>query len=205
MFRTESSTQLFLAGLVLAIGLSAAHAKDEKAPETFQVKFETTAGDFVVDVTRKWSPNGADRFYTAVKNGFYDNCAFFRVVPEFVVQFGINGDPEVQAKWRDKTIKDDKVIESNKRGYVTFAKSSQPDSRTTQLFINLKDNSRLDSLGFSPFGRVTKGMDAVDKISSEHGQKPSQTQIQLKGNKYLKKNFPKLDYIKKASIVKGGK
>src|SRR5262245_57365760 len=126
----------------------------EKAPETFQAKFETTQGDFVVSVTRAWSPNGADRFYALVKNGFFDGVKFFRVVPDFVVQFGIHGDPALASLWLSSNIMDDPVVESNKRGFVTYAKSSAPHSRSTQIFINLKDNSRLDGMGFSPFGKI---------------------------------------------------
>ncbi len=202
--RTLQLTLACLAALTLARPVLAA----EKAPETFQVKFETSAGDFVVDVTRAWAPNGADRFYEAVKAGFYDDCRFFRVVPGFMVQFGINGNPEVQEKWRDATIPDDPVKKSNTRGMVTFAKTSQPNSRTTQLFINYKDNSFLDNQGFAPFGKVSEeGMKAIDNISAEYREQPSQTLIQRRGNEYLKENFPKLDYIKKATIVekKGGK
>jgi peptidyl-prolyl cis-trans isomerase A (cyclophilin A) len=173
----------------------------EKAPETFQVKFETSAGDFVVDVTRAWAPLGADRFHEAVKAGFFDECRFFRVVPNFMVQFGINGDPEVQTKWRDATIKDDPDPKSNTKGMDTFA-TSGPNSRTTQMFINFKDNSFLDNQGFAPFGKVSdEGMKIVDKINAEYGERPNQGSIQRQGNEYLKASFPKLDHIKKATIV----
>lgn len=176
-------------------------AADEKAPDTFQVKFETTAGDFTMDVTREWAPKGADRFYNAVKSGFYDDARFFRVVPNFMVQFGINGDPKVQAKWRVDTIQDDPVTKSNTRGMVTFA-TAGPNTRTTQLFVNFKDNSFLDRQGFAPFAMVSEeGMKIVDKINDEYREKPSQAQIQSRGNEYLKASFPKLDYIKKAKIV----
>ena len=193
--------------LILALALTSVLAPAQalkaadKAPETFQVKFETTAGDFVVDVTRSWAPEGADRFYNAVKEKFYDDCRFFRVVPNFMVQFGINGNPEVQKKWRDANIKDDPVTKSNTRGMVTFA-TSGPNSRTTQLFINFKDNSSLDNQGFAPFGKVSEeGMKVVDKINAEYREQPNQSQIQSQGNDYLKNNFPRLDYIKKATIV----
>jgi peptidyl-prolyl cis-trans isomerase A (cyclophilin A) len=175
--------------------------EDEKAPATFKVKFDSSAGPFVVEVTRAWAPNAADHFYTLVKNGFYDEARFFRVVPGFMVQFGINADPAVQAKFRN-TIKDDPVKESNKRGYVTFAQTSAPNSRSTQIFVNYKDNGFLDGQRFAPFGRVTSGMEAVDKINSEAGEKPNQGAIQSQGNAYLKKDFPKLDYVKKATIEK---
>lgn len=173
----------------------------EKAPDTFKAKFDTSKGEFTVEVTRAWSPNGADRFYNLVKNGFYNDCRFFRLVPNFMVQFGINGNPKVSAAWSSANIKDDPVIQSNKRGYITFAKSSNPDSRTTQLFINFKDNSFLDRQGFSPFGKVVKGMGTVDAINDEYGEKPNQRNIQLEGNTYLNASFPKLDYIKTATIV----
>jgi peptidyl-prolyl cis-trans isomerase A (cyclophilin A) len=181
---------------------------NEKAPPVFQAKFETTKGDFVIDVTREWSPNGADRFYNLVKNGYYDGCRFFRVVAGFMAQFGINGDPKVNTAWNQAKIQDDPVKESNKRGYVTFAKSSLPNSRGTQVFINYADrNAALDGQGFSPFGLVTLGMEVVDSLYSEYGdgaprgKGPDQGQIQTQGNAYLEKDFPKLDYIKKAMIV----
>jgi len=194
---------LGLAGILAPCAItSAADEETEKAPENFQVKFETTAGDFTVDVTRSWAPNGADRFYNAVQAKFYDDCRFFRVVPNFMAQFGINGDPEVQKKWVNATIPDDPVKKSNTRGMVTFAKTNRPNSRTTQLFINFKDNSFLDDQGFAPFGKVSaEGMKVVDKINDEYRQQPSQAAIQKRGNKYLKENFPRLDSIKKARVV----
>jgi peptidyl-prolyl cis-trans isomerase A (cyclophilin A) len=179
-----------------------------KAPKTFRVKFETSVGNFVMEVHRDWSPNGADRFYNLVNNKFYDECRFFRVLEGFMAQTGINGNPAVQALWRNKTFKDDPVIESNTRGYVTFAKSGLPNSRSTQLFINYGNNSRLDRSGFSPFAKVVQGMDVVDDLYPLYGEGfpggrgPSQGKIQAEGNVYLKKGFPKLDYIKKATIVK---
>jgi peptidyl-prolyl cis-trans isomerase A (cyclophilin A) len=173
----------------------------EKAPETFKADFELGNGKhFIIEVNRAWSANGADRFYNLVKNGFYDDVRFFRVVPDFMVQFGINGDPAVSAMWRSASIADDPVKESNKRGYVTFAKTGAPNSRTTQLFINFRDNTFLDSQGFSPFGRVITGMDVVDQIYSGERERPDQGQIQSNGNAYLIKSFPKLDYVKKATI-----
>ncbi len=189
-----------IAGL-LSSALCAQDKEQKQAPDTFQVKFETTAGDFVVDVTRDWAPKGADQFYEAVKAGFYNDCRFFRVVPNFMVQFGINGNPEVQQKWRTATIADDPVKKSNTRGMVTFA-TAGPNTRTTQVFINFKDNSFLDRQGFAPFGKVSdEGMKVVDKINAEYGEKPNQSSIQKRGNEYLKENFPKLDSIKKATIV----
>ena len=182
-------------------GYAGQAGEDEKAPAAFKVKFDSSAGPFVVEVTRAWAPNAADHFYTLVKSGFYDEARFFRVVPNFMVQFGINADPAVQTKFKNN-IKDDPVKESNKRGYVTFAQTSAPNSRSTQIFVNFKDNSFLDSQRFAPFGQVTSGMDAVDKITAEYGEKPNQGSIQSQGNTYLKAQFPKLDYVKKATIEK---
>ncbi|MFM7866417.1 MAG: peptidylprolyl isomerase [Planctomycetaceae bacterium] len=191
--------------LVCGAGLAEAQeaAKSAQSPEKFRVKFETSCGDFVVEVQREWAPQGADRFHELVKAGFYDECRFFRVVPGFVVQWGMNGDPAVYAKWKDKEIKDDKVTQSNREGMITFA-SRGPNTRTCQLFINLADNERLDELGFAPFGKVVEGLDVVKKITSEYGQRPQQPLIQEEGNAYLKKEFPKMDYIKKAAVVPAG-
>jgi peptidyl-prolyl cis-trans isomerase A (cyclophilin A) len=136
-----------------------------------------------------------------VKNGFFDGTRFFRVLPNFMVQFGINGDPTIQSAWRDANITDDPVKESNKRGFITFAKSSEPNSRTTQVFISFGNNARLDADGFAPFGQVISGMESVDKINAEHRQEPDQGRIQAQGNAYLMKAFPRLDYITKATIV----
>ena len=179
--------------------------KPESIPEKFQVKLETSKGDVLIEVTRAWSPNGAARFYDAVKAGFYDECRFFRVLPGFMVQWGINGSPKVQSKWKNAEIKDDKVPAkeraSNTRGYVTFAKSGKPNSRTTQLFINYGDNARLDADGFTPFGKVIEGMEIVDKINSKYRERPDQGAVQAEGNEYLNQEFPGLDFIKKATIV----
>jgi peptidyl-prolyl cis-trans isomerase A (cyclophilin A) len=172
----------------------------ETAPETFQAKFETTKGEFIVEVTREWSPNGADRFFNLVKNGLYDGCRFFRVVEGFIVQFGINGNPEVSKIWRSANIPDDKRGQSNQPGTVTFA-TAGPNTRTTQLFINFGNNSFLDSQGFTPFGKVSKGIEVVEAITSEYGERPNQGQIQTRGNEYLTEQFPNMDYIKTASIV----
>jgi peptidyl-prolyl cis-trans isomerase A (cyclophilin A) len=186
-----------------AAGMAYAQAggADEKAPDTFKVKFDSSAGPFVVQVHRAWAPNAADHFYTLVKNNFYDEARFFRVVPNFMVQFGIAGDPAVQAKFKN-SIKDDPVKESNKKGYVTFAQTSAPNSRSTQIFVNFKDNAFLDSQRFAPFGQVISGMENVEKITSQYGEKPNQGSIQSEGNKYLNAQFPKLDYVKKATIEK---
>jgi peptidyl-prolyl cis-trans isomerase A (cyclophilin A) len=179
-------------------------ALKEKAPAKFKVQFETTKGVFVVEATRELSPNGVDRFYNLVKNGFFDGIKFFRVVPGFVVQFGIHGDPSLATKWLESNIPDDAVKASNKRGFLTYAKSSAPNSRSTQLFINLQDNVRLDEMGFSPFAKVVKGMEVVDKLYGEYGESLTQLQGQIaaEGNKFMEKNFPKLDAIKKATLVK---
>ncbi len=173
----------------------------ETAPATFRANFDTSVGPFVIEVTRAWAPIGADRFYNLVKYGYFDGARFFRVVPNFMVQFGIHGDPKLNAVWRDSNISDDPVTQSNKRGFVTFA-TRGPNSRTTQLFINFKDNAGLDGQGFAPFGQVVSGMDVVDKINAEHGQNPDQGLIQTQGNAYLTKAFPSLDYIKSARIAK---
>ena len=181
-------------------------AMTQTAPNLFKARFETSKGDFVVEVHRDWAPHGADRFYTLVKNGFYDEARFFRVVSGFMVQFGIHGEPPVAAVWRRQAIKDDPVKESNRRGRVSFA-TSGPNTRTTQLFINYGDNSRLDRMGFSPFGQVIEGLDVVDQLYAGYGEGapqgkgPSQARIQQEGNEYLTREFPKLDYVKKTVIV----
>ena len=178
----------------------------EKAPASFKAKFQTSKGSFTVEVTRESSPNGADRFYNLVKSGYFTDIAFFRVIPGFMGQFGIHGDPKVAAAWREARITDDPVKGSNQRGAVTFAMAG-PNTRTTQFFINLVDNDRLDSMGFSPFGKVVEGMDVVDKINGEYGEGaprgrgPNQMRIQSEGNAYLKAEFPRLDYIQSAAIL----
>ena len=179
----------------------------ETAPATFKVNFDTSAGPFVIEVRRALSPNGADRFYNLVKAGFYDGVRFFRVIPNFMVQFGIHGDPAVSAAWRNARIAVDPVKTSNKRGFITYAMGGTPDTRTTQVFINFKDNANLDALGFAPFGEVVTGMDVVDKIfpvgeGAPRGPGPDQGKIQQEGNAYLTKDYPKLDFIKKATIAK---
>ena len=176
----------------------------EKAPETFQVKFETARGDFVMTVTRAWAPIGADRFYNLVKHHFYDNMVVFRAVTGFVVQFGISSYPAVSAAWSNANIKDDPVTQSNKRGFVTYAKTSQPDSRSTQIFISFKDNSFLDSQGFAPFGVVdAAGMKVVEMLYDQYGDQPTgeQDKIEKAGKAYLDSKYPKLDVIKHATLV----
>lgn len=175
----------------------------EKAPETYQVKFDTTRGQFTVTVTRAWAPLGADRFYNLVKHHFYDNAAFFRVVPQFVVQFGINANPPVSAAWKHTEIKDDPVTQTNKRGAIVFA-TAGPNTRTTQVFINLKDNNRLDGMGFAPFGVVDgNGMNVVEMMYEGYGDSagPDQDQLEKQGDPYLLKGWPKLDHIKSATLV----
>jgi peptidyl-prolyl cis-trans isomerase A (cyclophilin A) len=176
----------------------------EQAPETFRVKFTTTRGDFVVNVTRAWSPMGADRFYNLVKHHFYDNASFFRVVPGFVVQFGISAYPPVAVAWANANIKDEPVVGSNRKGYLTYAKTSLPNTRSTQIFINLKDNAGLDGQGFSPFGYVdAQGMKVVEMLYDQYGDNggPDQDQITKQGKPYLDKGWPKLDSIKTATLV----
>jgi peptidyl-prolyl cis-trans isomerase A (cyclophilin A) len=176
----------------------------EKAPETFQVKFETTRGDFTMNVTRAWAPVGVDRFYNLVKHHFYDNMVVFRAVTGFVVQFGISSYPAVSAAWLDANIKDDPVTQSNQRGYVTYAKTTQPNTRSTQIFISFRDNSSLDSQGFAPFGVVdAEGMKVVEMLYDQYGDQPTneQDQITRLGKAYLDKKYPKLDVIKHATVV----
>jgi peptidyl-prolyl cis-trans isomerase A (cyclophilin A) len=177
-----------------------------KAPAEYDVKFVTTAGEFTIKVTRAWSPNGADRFYNLVRHHFYDGAAFFRVLPGFMAQFGISAYPEVSKAWQNADIKDDPVVQSNHRGYITFAMAG-PNTRTTQVFINYGNNERLDRDGFSAFGQVTDGMDVVDKLYGGYGEGapdghgPDQGQIGNRGRAYLDQSFPKLDKIKTATIV----
>ena len=172
------------------------------APDTFKVQFVCSNGNFVVECHRDWAPIGVDRFYNLVVQGFFNEARFFRVLPGFVVQFGINGDPALMGQWRDATIQDEAVKQGNRRGTLTFAKSSMPNSRSTQLFINLTDNSAgLDPQGFSAFGEVIDGMNVVESISAKYGEKPNQMMIQEQGNAYLQPNFPEMDYIKEAYIA----
>jgi len=170
------------------------------APATFNVAFDTTKGPVVVEVHRDWAPIGADHFYELVKAGYFDGCRFFRVVPNFIVQFGIAGDPAVTRKWKEQNLTDDPVLRHNVRGTLVYA-TAGPNTRTTQLFINLVDNTRsLDGQGFAPFGAVTSGMEAVDAIYPGYGEAPQQPLIESQGNAYLQPQFPKLDYIRKATI-----
>jgi len=178
----------------------------ERAPATFQARFETTKGAFVIEVHRDWAPVGADRFYNLVHSGYFDGVRFFRVISGFMAQFGIHGNPQVAAAWRDATIPDDPVRQHNVRGMVSFA-TAGPGTRTTQLFINYADNSRLDGMGFSPIGRVVEGMEVVDGLYKGYGEGapggrgPEQGRIQVEGNPYLERDFPQLDQVKRATIV----
>lgn len=184
-------------------------AMNERAPEVFLATFATLKGDFVLEVHRDWAPNGADRFYNLVRNRFYDESRFFRVIPGFMIQFGIHGDPEIGKFWRESRIPDDPVTQSNTRGFVSFAKTSEPDSRTTQVFINFSDNSNLDGMGFAPFAEVVEGMDVVGQLYSAYGDGaprgpgPEQERIHSEGNEYLDAKFPFLDKIAKTAVSGG--
>src|ERR1700692_3207608 len=197
---------LVLAAPASAQNLANPAALNEPAPATYKVQFDTSKGPFVIEVHHDWAPNGADRFYNLVKNGFYNNARFFRVISGFMVQFGINGDPALSAQWRTARINDDAVKQSNKRGLITFA-TAGPNTRTTQVFINFADNAMLDNQGFAPFGQVVSGMEVVDGLYSGYGEGaprgngPDQSRVQGEGNAYLTTSFPKMDYIKTATIV----
>lgn len=180
--------------------------EEEQAPATYTVELQTTEGPIVIDVTRSWSPNGADRFYNLVKLGYFTDVAFFRVLEGFMAQAGMHGDPRVNRVWSSRNIPDDPVTQQNTRGMVTFAKTNAPNSRANQFFINYGDNRNLDPMGFAPFGRV-RDMAAVDALHSGYGEGaprgrgPSQGDVARMGNRYLKANFPELDYIESARIL----
>jgi cyclophilin family peptidyl-prolyl cis-trans isomerase len=196
------------AGAVVKRSLLNPASLSERAPAVYKAKFTTTRGDFVVEVTRAWSPLGADRFYNLVRNGFYDGASFFRVLPGFVAQFGISARPEVSRVWAAAKIQDDPVVQRNLRGSLSFA-TAGPNTRTTQVFINLADNPQLDGMGFSPFGKVIDGMDVVDKFYSGYGEGapsgngPEQGRIEAEGKAYVDKSFPRLDTIKSAVVLPG--
>lgn len=179
------------------------------APATFQARFTTTKGVFVVELHRDWAPNGVDRFFNLVRHGFYDGVKFFRVLDGFMAQFGIHRDPSIQQHWRTASLVDDPVIESNTRGRLTYANTGTPNSRSTQLFINFGDNSRLDNLRFTPIGEVVEGMDVVEQLYSGYGEGyprgpgPDQAQIQMRGNEYLEADYPLLDAVERVEIVGG--
>lgn len=179
---------------------------NERAPDVFRASFDTTRGNFVVEARREWAPLGVDRFYNLVREGFFDEVRFFRVIEGFMAQFGISGRPEVAAAWQGARIADDPVGESNTRGRITFA-TAGPGTRTTQLFINYADNSRLDTMGFSPIGEVVEGMEVVDALHAGYGEGaprgrgPDQGRIQKEGNAYLGRDFPDLDWIRRVEIL----
>ena len=174
----------------------------ETAPAVFRARFDTSKGPVVIEVHREWAPIGADRFYNLVKNGFYDGTRFFRVRPGFMAQFGLNGNPQVQGAWQRAFLRDEPTTQKNVRGFVTFTTEGRPQSRFTQIFVNYGDNSRLDADGFAPFGQVVTGMDVVDKLyAPPDDAQPDQRRILREGNEYLQKEFPQLDFVKKASLV----
>ena len=174
------------------------------APAEFRVRFETSKGPIVIQAHRDWSPNGVDRFHQLVESGYYDDVRFFRVVPNFVVQFGMHGDPATNSKWVSQPLRDDPVKQSNRRGTVTFAKTEMPNSRTTQLFINLADNTMLDPQGFAPFAEVVEGMSVIDRLYSGYADQPTgrQSEIAAEGNAFFAREFPRLDFIRTARVVK---
>lgn len=208
MNRRTFSSLLLAPALALLTACARKPAADPPAPATYRVLLQTTKGDVVILVHRDWSPIGADHFYRLVQAGFYNDNAFFRALPNFVVQWGINGNPKINQQWSAISIKDDPPKVSNKIGTVVFAKTGEPDSRTTQVFINLRDNSAsLDPQGFTPFGEIVQGMENIEQIymgygdGPPHGQGPDQEAISQNGNAYLRQNYPKLDYIKSATII----
>jgi len=186
-------------------GKKAAVSFPKDCPDTYAVKMETTKGDIMIDVTKAWAPLGAQRFWELVTGGYYTDVAFFRVIEGFIAQAGIHGDPEMNKKWRDNKIADDPVKQGNERGTVVFAMGG-PNTRTTQIFINFKNNEQLDRMGFAAFGKIND-MTVVDKLYSGYGEGaprgkgPSQMLMQTQGNAYLKASFPQLDYIKSATII----
>ena len=208
----KSALWLLVAACLVAAGCGSSEPEkkaavaNEKAPDVFNVNFDTSKGTVIVEIHRDWAPNGVDHFYTLAKTGFYDGSKFFRVLRDFVAQFGVNGDPKTNAIWSTTMIPDDPVKQSNVRGTLTFAAASMPNSRSTQLFFNLKNNAMLDGMGFAPIGRVTQGMDVVDSFYNSYGEGapqgagPDQTQIAAQGNQYLESRFPRLDFVKKATI-----
>lgn len=188
--------------LVAAPQPTAAQVTDEQAPPTFRARFETSQGPFVIEVQREWAPFAADRFYTLVRRGFYDDARFFRVLNGFMAQFGLNGDPKIQGEYALANLLDEPPKQSNLRGFASFAKESSPNTRYTMVFINDKDNSYLDADGFAPFGQVVTGMEIVEKLYSGYGRQnvPDQRRIKSEGNAYLTAEYPKLDFIKTARI-----
>ncbi len=180
--------------------------KKEQAPDLYRVNLDTSKGAIVIEVHRDWAPRGADHFYDLVKTGFYDGDRFFRYVRNFIVQFGISGDPKQNKLWMNANLPDDPVKWSNVKATVTYA-TAGPNTRSTQVFINLRNNAALDQQGFAPFGKVVTGMEVVESLYSAYGdmpamggQGPDPSKIETRGNEYLTANFPRLDYIKKATI-----
>lgn len=195
-------------GALLLLGSLPTSGQPSHVPEVFQVRFETSQGPFVVEVHREWAPQGADRFHALVAAGYFDDSRFFRVVAGFIAQFGVAGDPKVTAAWKDRTIPDDPVRQSNTRGTIAYAMTG-PNTRATQLYVNLADNSRLDAQGFAPIGRVTSGMEVVDRLYASYGEKSGggmrggkQGEMLKGGNAWLDANFPRLDRLLKARVVK---
>jgi peptidyl-prolyl cis-trans isomerase A (cyclophilin A) len=193
---------LTLAAFTLVAQPVAAQVTDEQAPVTYRARFETSQGPFVIEVHREWAPRAADRFYTLVRRGFYNDARFFRVLSGFMAQFGLSGDPKLQGEYAAANLLDETATQSNLRGFVSFAKESAPNTRYTMVFINYKDNSYLDADGFAPFGQVVSGMDVVDKLYSGYGRQnvPDQRRIKREGNAYLTAEYPMLDFIKTARI-----
>jgi peptidyl-prolyl cis-trans isomerase A (cyclophilin A) len=177
---------------------------NEIAPSTFLVRFRTTTGEFTVRVERSWAPFGADRFYNLVRADFFKDCSFFRVLPNFIAQFGISAQPDVSRLWADAKIVDDPVIHSNQRGTVVFAKAG-PNTRTTQVFINFRDNRALDAQGFAPFGEIVSGLEVAESVYSSDGERPNQALLSSQGKPYLDRNFPNLDRILEALILTEGR
>lgn len=176
---------------------------NEQGPDVWRARFQTTQGNFMVEVHREWAPIGADRFYNLVNNGYFDGMKFFRVVAGFMAQFGIHGDPAISMRWLEATLQDEPVTQSNTRGRITYAKSGAPNSRSVQLFINYGNNAALDRQGFAPFGEVIEGMDVVDSLYSGYGNATTsrQGEIAMQGDAFLDANFPELDSIVTAAIV----
>lgn len=204
-----------VAAVALSLPAAAAAQDDERrarlrnpsqltdtAPDVYRARFETSKGEFVIEVHRAWAPRAADRFYNLVKYGFYDDARFFRVLDGFMAQFGLNGDPAIQRAWRSAQFPDEPTTQSNLRGYVTFARSGAPHSRDTQVFISYTDNSHLDPQGFAPFGQVVSGMEVVDELYSGYGRQnvPDQQRLIRDGNAYLEREYPLLDYVRTAVI-----
>jgi peptidyl-prolyl cis-trans isomerase A (cyclophilin A) len=198
---TPAPTAKAPAAKAAAVDLTKPDTIKGKAPDIFIARLETTKGNIDIRVQRNWAPNGADRFYNLVRAGFYDNIYFFRVISGFMAQFGISSKPALSRVWSDRDMLDDRVIASNKRGFITYAQTRAPNSRSTQLFINTGSNERLDSQRFAPFGEVVEGMNVVDSIYSGYNEQPEQDRISLEGEAYLNRYFPRLDKIIKATIL----